>query len=217
MASLAAVADKRAENRRNKKPGPPSQQRSWFLPAVVLVVALGVAAVLALALTRESDPTAAAPAVGDHWHLAYGVYDCGTYLPPSTNPNDPLGIHTHADGLIHVHPFRTRAAGDRARLDLFIEAIGAELSDDRYVPGPGEPEGRVLDEADGCNGEPSELVLGYWPDATQESEMEFIRQDFGNFRFDTDGAAVAIALVPEGTTEIPRPPFLNELQNPSDT
>ena len=60
-------------------------------------------------------------------------------------------------------------------------------------------------------------MLAYWPDATQESEMEIIRQDLGNFRFDTDGAAVAIALIPEGTTEIPRPPFLNELQNPSDT
>ena len=211
------MANKRAENRR-KKPGPPNQQRSWFLPVVVLVVALGTAGVAATIATREpSDPAENAPAIGDHWHVAYGVYDCDAYLPPSAEQADPLGIHTHADGLIHVHPLRTRATGDRARLGLFLDAIGAELSDDHYSPGPGEPEGRELRESDGCDGEPAELVLAYWPDATADADPQFIREGLSDFRFDTDGSAVAIALVPEGTTELDRPPFLNQLENPVDT
>jgi hypothetical protein len=210
------VADKRAENRR-KKPGPPNQQRSWFLPVVVLIVTVGLAGVALLAMTREpSDPADALPRVGDHWHLAYGVYDCDGYVPPSTQQTDPLGIHSHADGLIHVHPYRAQAAGSRAQMGLFIDAIGARLSDDRYVPGPGEPEGRELSEAEGCNGEPAELVLAFWPDATQDTEPEIIRENLSSFRFDTDSAAVAIALLPEGTTNIPRPPFLTQLQDPGD-
>jgi hypothetical protein len=181
------------------------------------VVALGVAAVAVLAFTRESDPDTARPAIGDHWHLAYGVYACDAYLPPSQSQNDPFGIHTHADGLIHVHPVRVAATGGRARLQLFIDAIGAKLTDSRYEPGPGEAEQRVLDESEGCAGQPAELVLVHWPDATQDSEFELIRSDLAEFRFDTDGAALAIALLPEGTTEIPRPPFLTQLQNPVDT
>ena len=29
-------------------------------------------------------------------------------------PVDKLGIHTHGDGVIHIHPFVTRAAGQAA-------------------------------------------------------------------------------------------------------
>lgn len=211
------MADKRAEARRKKQAGPPNQQRSWFLPAVVVIVAVGVAAVAALAFTRQSDPDASRPAAGDHWHIAYGVYACDTYLTPSQDQTDPLGIHSHADGLIHVHPFRVEATGEGAQLGKFIDAIGAELSDERYTPGAGEPDGRVLDEAEGCGGQPSELVLAYWPDATQAGEPRIIREDLADFRFAEDGSALAIALVPEGTTDIPLPPFLNQLENPVDT
>ena len=212
------MANRRAENRRKKQPGPPQQQRSWFLPAVALVLALGVAGVAAAAVTREpADPADAAPRIGDHWHVAYGVYDCDGYVPPSTAPDHGLGIHTHGDGLIHIHPSRTRAAGPRARLALFTDAIGADLTDDHYAPGSGEPEGRELRAEDGCNGEPAELVLAYWPDVTQDAAPEIIRDDLAGFRFAQDGSALAIALIPEGNAEIPRPPFLDQLQNPGDT
>lgn len=212
------MSNKRAENRRKKQSGPPNQQRSWFLPVVVLIVVVGVAGVAAAALSREpSDPSEGGPRVGDHWHIAYGVYDCDTYVAPSSSPDHGLGIHTHGDGLIHAHPARTRASGDRARLAVFTDAIGAELTDQRYVPGPGEPEGRELRPQDGCNGRPAELVLAYWPDATAETAPEIIREDLADFRFAQDGSALAIALVPEGSEDVPRPPFLNQLQNPGDT
>lgn len=212
----AEVADKRAESRRKMQGGPPNQ-RSWFLPVVAVVIALGVVAVGALALTRDPGEEATGLQIGDHWHMAYGVYDCDTYLPPSQDGNDPLGIHTHGDGLIHAHPGRVAATGDRARLGLFIDAIGAELSDDQYLPGAGEPGAPELRASDGCDGEPAELVLAYWPDATQDTAPELIRSGLADVRLTTDGAAFAIALVPEGTTDIPKPPFLDQLQNPSDT
>ena len=46
-----------------------------------------------------------APVVGDHWHVAVGFSRCGEALPePSDDAEDRHGIHTHGDGLIHLHP-----------------------------------------------------------------------------------------------------------------
>ena len=216
--SLPAVVDKRAEARRKKQSGPPNQSRGWFVPIVALVVVVGVVAVSALALTRDSDPEANRPTAGDHWHIAYGVYACDTYLAASQDQNDPFGIHTHGDGLIHIHPYDVSVTGDGARLAAFTDAIGADLTDGRYVPGAGEADGRELVEGQDCNGQPSELVLAHWPDAlTSDAPPEIIREDLADFRFDQDGAAVAIALVPQGSTDIPIPPVLDQLRNPADT
>jgi hypothetical protein len=154
---------------------------------------------------------------GDHWHIAYGVYDCDKYLPASQEQNDPLGIHTHGDGLIHVHPYDVSTIGDGARLARFTDAIGAELTDDHYRPGAGEAGAPELTAGQGCGDKPSELVIAYWPDALKDAKPELITKDLADFHFTRDGSAVAIALVPQGTTEIPLPPVIEQLQNPSDT
>ena len=49
----------------------------------------------------------------DHWHVAYAVYICGKFQPPITNQTDPVGIHTHGDSVIHVHPFVDSSAGKK--------------------------------------------------------------------------------------------------------
>jgi hypothetical protein len=51
------------------------------------------------------------------------VYICDHWAP-----NVPLfesvdGIHTHGDGVIHIHPFTANAAGPNATLGFFIKAI----------------------------------------------------------------------------------------------
>src|SRR5688500_3304374 len=60
-----------------------------------------------LAAGGEISPSAAKR---DHWHAAYGVYLCDTFQPPLTNERDPLGIHTHGDGVIHIHPTTNAAS-----------------------------------------------------------------------------------------------------------
>ena len=70
------------------------------------------------------------PLVGDHWHSAYGIYDCDHYTDP-INANamvDPDGIHGHDDGLIHIHPFTEAAAGANAVLGRFMSVVGIKLT-----------------------------------------------------------------------------------------
>lgn len=67
----------------------------------------------------------------DHWHTALGINVCGRWLadPPEfhvrgANPDLRAGIHSHGDGLIHIHPFSTDEAGERATLRRFLEDGG---------------------------------------------------------------------------------------------
>ena len=79
-----------------------SEKRELGFPlTIAAVVILGVALVL---IARESREVVA-PTTDDHWHSAYTVYDCGMPVAEFTSTTDPDGIHTHQDGLIHIHPF----------------------------------------------------------------------------------------------------------------
>ncbi len=174
----------------------------------------GAAVVAILATSREQDPRVAfdttegvAPLInpgGDHWHDAYLIHHCGEDLPPGTDQNGPGGIHSHADGLIHVHPSQAWAAGNNANFGLFVDAMGGELSDEVYTPGPGEVD-TVLSEAEGCDGEPAVLQLAFWADPFSDADPVIITEDIAKTRFDDPRAnAYTLALLPEGA-EIPKP------------
>jgi hypothetical protein len=122
----------------------PRRKRSsrWFYLALATIVALGVAGVVFLrpngnaasAAPAPGNPTTGAP--GDHWHTAFGVNVCGQWLPnPPTfetatdNPNVRVGIHTHGDGYIHIHPFTRSEGGTHATLGLFFSYGGWSVSD----------------------------------------------------------------------------------------
>ena len=70
------------------------------------------------------------PLVGDHWHSAYGIYDCDHYTDPinANEMTDPDGIHGHDDGLIHIHPFTEEVAGAKAILGRFMSVVGITLT-----------------------------------------------------------------------------------------
>lgn len=200
--------ESRRENRRNRdsvpKPGDQSGGR-WFIAVIVLLLIAGGAVVALVASQRESVIGVAPEAGVDHWHDAYLIHHCGTDLPPSTNDADPDGIHNHGDGLIHIHPFNPTTSGPNATFGKFVEAMGAELTDDAYIPGPGEVPTQLL-ESEGCDGEEATLQLAYWENAWTTEEPEIITEDLADFRFDDkSGGAITLALVPEGA-EIPKPP-----------
>ncbi len=205
--------ESRREGRRNRDlvvdPSDQSGAR-WFIAVIALLLVAGGAGIVLLASQRESV-IGVAPEVNvgapddDHWHDAYLIHHCGTDLPASTNDADPLGIHTHGSGLIHVHPFNTEAAGPNATFGRFIEALGGELTDDQYLPGPGELPTPLI-ESEGCDGEPAILQLAYWENAWTTEEPVIITEDIADFRFDDpSGGAVTLALLPEGA-DIPKPP-----------
>ena len=138
-AARAAAASRSARERREL----------GFPLALAAVVILGFVMVT---FARSSRAPAEAPRVGsDHWHSAYAVYDCDRLLPAFTSAADPDGIHSHQDGVIHIHPWNSSAAGDEARLDVFFEAMGARITDDE-ISGPGIG---VLEAGSDCNGEPT--------------------------------------------------------------
>ncbi len=70
-----------------------------------------------------------------HIHAAYGFYDCTKakgqeWLAPINGEEDadPKGIHSHADGLMHVHPFSKTVAGRRAVVGRWFDATGIKVS-----------------------------------------------------------------------------------------
>ncbi|MCY4069385.1 MAG: hypothetical protein OXE79_09835 [Acidimicrobiaceae bacterium] len=187
-----------------------------FPLALVAVVILGVALV---AFARASRSPAEPPRVGnDHWHSAYGIYDCDRFLPAFTSAADPDGIHSHQDGVVHIHPWNSSASGDQARMDVFFEAMGARVTDDE-ISGPGIG---VLEAGSDCNGEPTVIRVVRFnqvdPDPETFAEGEAIDEltplyepadvytdDFGDVRLLNDLEAFTIARVP-ADAEIPPPP-----------
>jgi hypothetical protein len=146
----------------------------------------------------EAETEDASPKIGDHWHMAIGFSRCGEELPFQADADgDPDGIHTHADGLIHIHPFSNDAAGANAQLGVFLDVVGADFADSVLTLADGGP----LDPAQGCDGGPAELVVARWDspdDPTPEVTVVEDPSDLTDVPLDSDGGVVAAAVVPEG-------------------
>lgn len=174
---------------------------SWLWPASIgLVVVLGV---MLIVLSRGNSADAEAPTFEDHWHEAYGVYICDSYLPQFPDNVQFGGIHTHNDGLIHVEPFSSLDTGENATFGRFAEGVGLEVNEaqDKLTL----PDGRELEDGDDCNGEPGDLrVL---------DDGEPVEGDPNDIRL-ADGGVIAVIFAPEDA-EIPEVPYLANLDDPN--
>lgn len=145
------------------------------------------------------------PAVNEHWHVAYAITLCGETLAPAADHGlDALGIHTHADGLIHTHPFEARAAGSDATLGVFLDQIGAELTDDGLTV-------LAADAPHDCTGT---VRVGQWDDAGDAANGaepdRVITEDIADIVLAPDLSALSIVVgaddapipVPEAAAEI---------------
>ena len=179
----------------------PDQGRSWFLPAVLAIVVAGAVLVGFLATQRETNVGVRPEAFVDHWHTAYGINNCGSFDAPIVDSTDPEGVHTHTDGVVHVHPFSPAASGNNATLDAFLRATGAVLTDDSFTYGAAEG-GQSMSEAAGCNGEPAVLTVAYWHNALRAEQGDapdiVITENLADFRFEGDISAVTIPWFPGG-------------------
>jgi hypothetical protein len=166
---------------------------------ITLIVLLGVGLVAVSAIGRDNDASAA-PLINDHWHAAYGIYLCDTFVPSLSDAQaDQSGIHTHADGLIHIHPFSTNYTGEDANLAAFAETTGFELEDDSLTM----PDGETYEDGDDCGGEPGVVQVKVWTDQA-DTEGRLLEDGFSDYA-PQDGELVTIAFAPEGT-ELVQPP-----------
>jgi hypothetical protein len=176
------------------------QRKLGFPVAVAAIVLLGVGLVF-VARQGFTDAAAESPGIGDHWHAAYGFYVCDTFLPPLSDAKaDTTGIHTHGDGLIHIHPFSGAHAGKNATLSKWGEVVGVRFGSTSF-----ELEGGVkYDDSSRCGDEPASVKVYKWPADDPSGEPEIFDGDIGKVRLDTNRAAYTIAVVPDGA-EVPRP------------
>ena len=179
-----------------------SRPLGWYA-AIAVVTVLGIAGIVFSRAEYRQELAAGADGTApvankDHWHAAYGIYACDEFLPPLTDERDPKGIHSHGDGIIHIHPFVRSAAGRNATLEVFADAIGLELEDDRLeVPG-GETYNAGDDECDGKDA----IVQVKVNDKLVTEEVASIKLN--------DGDLITIAFAPKGA-ELPKPPSAGDL------
>lgn len=207
----ARIAAKSGDSHRRKELG--------FSAILVVVLILGIVMVL---ISKGLQTPVTPPRTTDHWHSAYGVYDCDRWLDPFTSNYDPDGIHSHRDGVIHIHPWNSSATGGDASLDVFFDSMGVNVTVDEI-----SSEFGVLKAGSDCDGQPTVIraarfILGDPRTDLQEifnasdaeraqvleskyQEFEQYSTDFHQIRILEDLEAFTIARVPLDAT-IPLPP-----------
>ncbi len=88
-------------------------------------LALGLVATVGWAIADDTRPVGE-PRVNDHWHAAIALYAGDQLLPPIAAASSEAGIHTHGDGIIHMHP---HVEGVDASLAGFFAEMGGSLSE----------------------------------------------------------------------------------------
>ncbi|MGZ4806635.1 MAG: hypothetical protein ACXV5U_09640 [Ilumatobacteraceae bacterium] len=210
------------------------QGGSVFPIAVVLVVVLGL---LGIIYGRQSRPAGGvgAPYVGDatttidtHWHIAYGIYICDTFQPKLTGTKEEtgldssgntvllndkfriLGVHSHGDGIIHYHPYSTKASGNRAKLGVFLDVYNVKLTDTDLVLPADQGGDKWSTKTTKCDGKDTELRVRVWPHYDKKDVFHDVVTDFNNIRVTNDGMVMVIAFTAKGA-DIPQPDWAAQL------
>jgi len=103
----------------------------WVPVAGIILIVFAILGGLFLIRT-----TAGAPRIGDHWHATYTFTVCGERQPNAPEWEGSSGVHTHADGIMHTHPFRTYSEGSGARMAKWFEYGAGKLTNDSInMPG----------------------------------------------------------------------------------
>ncbi|MCH7484502.1 MAG: cupredoxin domain-containing protein [Chloroflexi bacterium] len=159
----------RVRSARERRAGSgPSEPQGFFkritsipLPPWVPVVAIIFVVFGLLGLLFVTRTATGAPRIGvDHWHVPYTFYICGEKQPPAPTWTGS-GVHTHADGLIHIHPFTQAEEGAGARLAKWFDYGGGKLDGDEIrMPGSATTYKNGDECADGTTGEVQIFVNG---------------------------------------------------------
>lgn len=166
----------------------------WLPVVLIIVVVFGI--VGGVIFARQAG--AGAPNIGkDHWHARYEVYICGVRQP--VIPAFPGGVHTHGDGIVHIHPQLPSEEGRGARLVKFFEYAGGRLSADTLqMPGDEDFKNGDLCQGGQFDGQPG--VVQVYVNGQRVTEVDdYLPRDGDNIRivFAPEGQ------LPAGTTPTP--------------
>jgi hypothetical protein len=188
-------------------------QTSWFFPTVITVAA--VLGVFLTAYSRaERQPDTSPPRVGkDHWHSAIAFDICGTVAPNiPDNGQDPLGIHTHGDGIVHIHPFSAQSAGKKATLRIFFDTVGATVTSNE-IKLPNSAAHKVGQK---CGDQTATIVTKIW-DTRAAGDTGHIYTGDPRDIHPKNNMLITIAFIPSSEeSSIPKPPSEPTLDNLSD-
>src|SRR5438874_9719386 len=173
---------------------------SLVWPALIGVVV--VVGVILIGISRsEISGASTPPRIGkDHWHAAIGFYACDHYLPNEAQFENSEGLHTHGDGLIHLHPFSTAVAGKNATLGKYFGLAGIKYSSTEAVFG-----NTILKDGAKCGSKKGVLETLLNGKVVADPNSLLLK----------NGQVIVIALAPKDAT-IPPPPSAATLQSPSD-
>lgn len=188
--------------------------RRGLVPGATLtaIVVLGVTLVVFARGERDAEE-GEPPLLGDHWHAAYGIYDCDTFLPPVQGDmdRDRVGLHTHSDGLVHIEPRSSAVTGPNATFGRWTQQYGLELDEQRIRP-PGS-DGR--ERGDECAGKAGEVRAVTW-DGPNDDTPQVHAGDPDDIRL-RDNQLITVAFVARDmdTDDLPKPPSTAELPSRS--
>lgn len=187
--------------------------RKLGFPLLVAAIILAGVALVAFGVANNKNSAVVAPQLGvDHWHSAYAVWACDQFLPPFTDTQgDALGIHTHEDGLIHIHPSSSLASGDNATLGVFADEVGLKLGENEFTT----PTGETFKTGDDCQGEEGVVQVLKWTPENYEGDPAIITGDLADIHFDQNGTAFVLAFM-RPDEDVPLPPSLGNINNPGD-
>ncbi len=122
----------------------------WAPVVGIIVVVFGILGFLFIVRSATGSPR-----IGDHWHAPFQFFVCGEKQPNARTWES--GVHTHADGIMHIHPFQTYEEGSGARMVKWFEYGGGKLTT-TSINMPGSS--RTWKNGDTCpDGTPGELQV----------------------------------------------------------
>lgn len=204
------------------------QRRNLAFPVAVAVILIAGSVLVFLARDARINKDGERPVLGkDVWTSAFGTYVCGEYGDILTDVEGSdaaqLGIHSHNDGLIAIHPTDESVAGDNARLGAFFDAVGISVTDDSWTQ-PGAEGADVTHSAgDTCGTGDDETdqtvvrLLEWIPQAGDKTDPKVYETDFADVRLAESGQTFLLALVPADMdlNDVDLPPSSNSIDSPN--
>ena len=109
--------------------------------------------------------------IGDHWHASLRIEICGDEI---ALPESPGGVHSHGDGLIHIHPQAIGETGRNATLGRFFNSLEMVMEFDRIRP----PFGELHVNGDACaDGSPGAVQVLVNSETQADNFREYAPED----------------------------------------